>query len=57
MEKYMEIYMFLCLHVKNVHKSTKTSMYFLHLVLTFTSHFIIMSRTRTLDGGGGGGGS
>ena len=40
----METRMFLWLHVKNLHESTKmcVSMYFLHLVLTFTPHYIIM---------------
>ena len=41
-QKYVETRMFLCLLVKNSHVSTKTCMYFLHLVLTFTPHYIIM---------------
>ena len=39
----METCMFLCLQVKNVHEITKTcvSMYFLHLEVTITPHYII----------------
>ena len=37
----MEARMFLCLHVKNLHESTKTC---LHLELTFTPHYIITDK-------------
>ena len=40
----METRMFLCFHVKNLHESTKTCMYFLHLELTFTPHYIITDK-------------
>ena len=48
----METRMFLCLHVTNLHESTKTcvSMYFLHLVLTFTHHYIIKETDKGLLG-------
>ena len=41
MEKYMETRMFLCLHVKNLHESTETCMFFLHLELTFIPYYIM----------------
>ena len=38
----MQTHTFLCLLVKNLHENMHVSMYFLHLVLTFTPHYIIM---------------
>ena len=40
----MQTRMFLCFHVKNLHENMHVSMYFLHLELTFTPHYIIMDK-------------
>ena len=40
----METRMFLCFHVTCKHKNMHVSMYFLHLELTFTPHYIITDK-------------